>query len=176
MMVFGVIGDHHHPAAGADAMASEAFHEREKGRAIELAVFTAKQKFPVSESHRAKISHAAPRGSMQQDRVLGFRRNPHLASGAVLLEVHLVGSPEIHARILHQRLEFFLCAFCRSGSACAIWGAACAAESPVAGTSAGTASPPSQSHTARQSRPPGSCRPTKFRPAPYRAAYGEGRY
>src|SRR5258708_15269064 len=59
---------------------------------------------------------------MEQARVLGFRRNPHLASGAVLLEVHLVGSPEIHGRILHQRLEFFLCALCRSGSAWAIWG------------------------------------------------------
>src|SRR6202008_1102673 len=74
------------------------------------------------QSHRTKISHAAPRGSMQQDRVLGFWRNPHLASGAVLLEVHLVGSPEIHGRILHQRLEFFLCAFCRAGSAWAIRG------------------------------------------------------
>src|SRR5258708_20435444 len=59
---------------------------------------------------------------MEQARVLGFRRNPHLASGAVLLEVHLVGSPEIHGRILHQPLEFFLCAFCRSGSAWPIWG------------------------------------------------------
>jgi len=30
-----------------------------------------------------------------------------VASGAVLLEVHLVGSPEIHGRILHQRLKSF---------------------------------------------------------------------
>src|SRR6202022_3049935 len=84
--------------------------------------FTTKQKFPVTQSYRAKISHAASRGRMQQDRVLGFRRNPHLASRTVLLEVHLVGSPEIYSRIHHQRLEFFLCAFCRSGSAWAIWG------------------------------------------------------
>src|ERR1035437_6372593 len=80
MMVFGVIGDHHYPATGSDAVAAQAFHECEKGRAIELTCFAAKQKLPISQPHRTKISDAASRGSMQQDRVLSFRRNPHLAS------------------------------------------------------------------------------------------------
>jgi hypothetical protein len=66
-MVFDVIGDYHRPAASADALASEAFHKPEEGDAIESAGFTAKQEFPVSEPYRAKISHAAPRGSMQQE-------------------------------------------------------------------------------------------------------------
>jgi hypothetical protein len=48
MMIFGVIGDHHHPAPSADAVAPQAFHERKEGCAIELACFTAKQKLPVS--------------------------------------------------------------------------------------------------------------------------------
>ena len=176
MMVFGVIGDHDHPAARADAVASQTFHEREKGLTIELACFTAKQKSPVSQSHRAKISHAAPRGSMQQDGVLGFRRNPHLATGDVLLEVHLVGSPEILRRILHQRLEFFYAPSAVPDRPGPSVDAACVAESPVVGISAGTALPPGQSHTVAQSKPKGSCRPTDFRPVPCRGAYGEGRY
>src|SRR5258708_37333300 len=80
---------------------------------------------------------------MQQDRVLGFRRNPHLASRAVLLEVHLVGSPEIYSRILHQRLEFFLCAFCRSGSAWAIWGPVLLSRKPTCRNNTGHALTPS---------------------------------
>ncbi len=84
---------------------------------LNLPASPAKQELSVPQSHRAKVSHAAPRGGMQQDRVLGFRWNPHLASRAMLLEVHLVGGPEIYRTVLHQRLEFFLCAFCRSASA-----------------------------------------------------------
>ena len=59
---------------------------------------------------------------MQQHGVLGFRWYPHATTRAVLLEVHFVRSPEVDRGILHQPLEFFLCAFCRSGSACAIAG------------------------------------------------------
>jgi len=39
-----------------------------------------------------------------------------------LLKMHLVACPPIHLRICHQRLEFFLCAFWRCGSACATTG------------------------------------------------------
>src|SRR2546430_9710492 len=46
----------------------------------------------------------------------------HAATGAVLLEVYFVRCPEVDRSIFHQPLEFFLCAFCRSGSACAIAG------------------------------------------------------
>src|ERR1035437_7879422 len=59
---------------------------------------------------------------MQQHGVLGFRWHPHAATGAVLLEVYFVSSPEVDRSIFHQPLEFFLCAFCRSGSAFAIAG------------------------------------------------------
>jgi hypothetical protein len=37
----------------------------------------------------------------------------------MLLKVHFVGRPKIDVRVLHQGLEFFLCAFCTAGSACA---------------------------------------------------------
>src|SRR2546422_11682262 len=59
---------------------------------------------------------------MQQHGVLGCRGHPHAATGAVLLEVYFVRCPEVDRSIFHHPLEFFLCAFCRSGSACAIAG------------------------------------------------------
>jgi hypothetical protein len=96
------------------------FKNAKKLAPLNLPVSRQKQKFPVSPSHLAKIAYAAPCRPVQQDRVLGFLRNLHLASRTVLLEVHLVGCPEIYRRIFHQRLEFFLCAFCRAGSAWAI--------------------------------------------------------
>src|SRR6266478_7427231 len=50
------------------------------------------------------------------------------------------------------------------------WGAACATESPTAGTDAGTDALPGQSHTSPQSRPRAFCHPIKFHPIPYRGA------
>jgi hypothetical protein len=46
MMVFGVVGDYHHPATGSDAIAAQAFHECEKDSAIELAVSRQNRNFP----------------------------------------------------------------------------------------------------------------------------------
>ena len=54
---------------------------------------------------------------MQEDGVLDFWRDPHAAARAMLLKVHFVGRPKIDAGILHQVLEFFLWAFCATGSA-----------------------------------------------------------
>ena len=99
MMIFGIIGDHHHPTTSSDAAAAKDSDEREEGEAVEFAHLAAEEKLPVAKPHRGKVSHAVPRGCMQQDGILGFRWDPHLASRAMLLEVHLVHSPEIHLRI-----------------------------------------------------------------------------
>ena len=93
-----------------------------KVTALNLSVSRQKTELPVPQAHGAKVSYAAPGRVVQQDRILGFRRHPHLTPGAVLLEVDFVGGPQIYTVVLPQRLEFFLCAFCRSGSACAITG------------------------------------------------------
>jgi hypothetical protein len=65
MMVFGVISDHHHAAAGSDAAAAKGPHEREEGEAIEFSGLAAEEKLPVPKPHCGKISHAVPRGSVQ---------------------------------------------------------------------------------------------------------------
>src|SRR2546430_9967782 len=92
------------------------FKKAKKVSALNLPV-SRKSEFSVQQPHGTKVSYAAPRRMMQQHRVLGFRRYPHATTGAVLLKVHFVRGPQVHLVISHQPLEFFLCAFCRSGSA-----------------------------------------------------------
>src|SRR5271157_2060801 len=121
-MVLGVVRDHHHATAAADAGLVKLFHKFKKGQTVELVRLPAKLEAPIAQPHGAKISHAVPGGMMPQHRVLGFRRHPHPATGTVLLEVHFVGGPQVYRSIGHQRLEFFLWVCCRSGSAQAIAG------------------------------------------------------
>jgi hypothetical protein len=78
VVVFGIVGDDNHAAPCSDARSPQAFHELEKGRAVELVCLTAKLKLSIPQSHSGKVSYAVPRWRVQQDRVLGFRRNPHL--------------------------------------------------------------------------------------------------
>src|SRR5260370_10649656 len=117
MMKSRVVSDEHHSAPGSDAGAAKAFNKRKEGHAVKFVNFPAELESPVSQLHCAEVSHTAPRGSVQQNRIFCLRRNPHLAAGTMLLEMHFVRSPEIHGLVLHQRLEFFLYAFFRSGSA-----------------------------------------------------------
>src|SRR5437016_1275810 len=93
------------------------FKKAKKVSRVEFARLPRKSEFSVPQPHGTKVSYAAPRRMMQQHRVLGFRRYPHATTGAVLLKVHFVRGPQVHLVISHQPLEFFLCAFCRSGSA-----------------------------------------------------------
>jgi len=93
------------------------FRKAKKVIALNLPVSPRKPKLSISQPHRTKVSYAAARRMMQQHGVLGFRWYPHAAPGAVLLKVHFIGGPQVHFVIILHRLEFFLCAFCRSGSA-----------------------------------------------------------
>src|SRR5437868_7594098 len=53
---------------------------------------------------------------MQYNRVLGFRWYPHPTSRPLLLEMHLVQSPQIDILVSHPSAQFFLCAVCLFGS------------------------------------------------------------
>jgi hypothetical protein len=84
---------------------------------MEDAGFQTEHKAPIPQAHCPKIAHTLAGGGVQQDGVLDFWRDPHAAARAMLLKVHLVGSPKIDAVVPHQGLEFFLCAFCTAGLA-----------------------------------------------------------
>jgi hypothetical protein len=101
VVVFGVVSDHDHSAAGSNAGPAEALHERKKGHPVELVCFTTELKLPVPYPYRPKVSNTAPRRSVKQNRILDFRRDPHLTPGTMLLEVHFVCGPEVHRLVGH---------------------------------------------------------------------------
>jgi hypothetical protein len=92
---------HTRSATGSDTDAPEALHESKESRAIELAGLTTELKSSVPQPHSTKVSNAVPCRSVQQNGVFGFWRNPHPASGAMLLEVHFVDGPEIDCLVGH---------------------------------------------------------------------------
>jgi len=117
VVIFGVVGNHYDATSGSDADASQTPHEFEKGRRVEPVGLSAKPELPVPQAHGAEVSYAAPGGVMQQNGIFGFRWHPHQTPRPVLLEMDFVGGPQIDSIVLLQRLKFFLCAFCSSGSA-----------------------------------------------------------
>src|SRR5208283_2407742 len=122
MVIPGIVGDHDDPSRSRGAGAVEGFQEDKKGSTVELVRLAMKEELAVTKPNRTKVTDAAASGMMEQNRVLGLRRNPHLAARTMLLKMHLVGCPQVHLRIGHQCLEFFLCACWRCGSACATTG------------------------------------------------------
>jgi hypothetical protein len=104
---------------GAAAGGAELLEELQEAGSVKFAGLQTEHKPPIPPAHGSEIPHTLAGGGVEQDRVLDFRRNPHAAARAMLLNVHFVGGPKIDAGILHQVLEFFLCAFCMAGFACA---------------------------------------------------------
>ena len=97
MMVLGVVG--HDPASGARAAGVKVFKEWPAGHAVELACLPPEEEFAVAHSDGPEVDHALAGGMMEQHRVLSFGRDPHPAARTVLLKVHFVPGPEIHAGI-----------------------------------------------------------------------------
>ena len=122
MVIAGIVGDHDHPSRSRGAGPVEGFQEDKEGSTVELVGLAMKEELAVAKPNRTKVTYAAASRMMEQNRVLGLRRDPHLTARTMLLKMHLVGCPQVHLRIGYQRLEFFLCAFWRCGSACATMG------------------------------------------------------
>ncbi len=166
MMVFGVIGDYHHAAAGSDAGAAKGSDEREEGGAIELAYLAGKEKLPVAKPHRGRVSHGVPGGSMQQDGILVsggihiWHREPCCWKCTSSVAQRSTAGSSISA------WSFFYAPFAVPDPLAQSGDAVCVSESPVAGTNADIALPPNRSCTAGQSKPPRFFRPTDFPPNP----------
>ena len=99
VVVFRVVGNHHHPSRRAGAGGPKVFQELPAGHGVELARLTPEEEFAVAEADRPEVAHALPGGMMEQNGVLGFARDPHPAARAVLLKMYFVHGPEINRGI-----------------------------------------------------------------------------
>jgi len=111
VVIRSIVGNDHNPSPAPTTGGAELLEKLKEARPIEFAGLQAEHKTPIPQAHGPEISHTLAGRGMEQDGVLDFWRDPHAAARAMLLKVHFVGRPKIHAAILHQVLEFFLCAF-----------------------------------------------------------------
>ena len=91
VVVLGVV-KHQDEALATGAMFEQAHQEAPEGLAVEYR-FKGGDQFAGADVGRAEARHGLARGRMQEDGVFVFRRDPHTAAGAVLLEVAFVGTP-----------------------------------------------------------------------------------
>ena len=96
MVVFGIVRNHDHPPSRSGAGGTKIFQELPTGNSVELTRFPSKEELAVPQTDGAEVAHTPPGGMVKQNGVFAFRRDPHPAARAVLLEVHFVHSPEIN--------------------------------------------------------------------------------
>jgi hypothetical protein len=99
VVIFRVVGNHHHPPSRVSADGAQVFQELPAGRSIELARLAPEQELAVAQADGPEVAHALASGVMEQNRILDFRRDPHPVARAVLLEVHFVHGPKINCGI-----------------------------------------------------------------------------
>ena len=109
MVVLGIVKDDDHRAVCPKGNTSQLAEESKEGLGVEALVLTPVHELAIPQPYSSKVPDAFSRRMVQQHRVGNLGRHPHAAPGAVLLKVDFVESPEIHVRLLHEVLEFFLC-------------------------------------------------------------------
>lgn len=107
MMIPCIVHDQDHRSIRFPLDSFQLLQELPKRPGVELVCFPPVHKLPIAQTHRAEIPHAPASREMGQHGIVDFRRHPHPAAGAVLLETHLIQRPQIHLAQSHTVLEFF---------------------------------------------------------------------
>jgi len=103
-----VIDNNDHASPSLATGFAQLLHETPERLAVELFRFPPVAEFAIAQSNSAEVSDSLSCWRMEHNRVPYFRGNPHSAARAVLLEVDLVQSPQIHRGVRRQGQEFFL--------------------------------------------------------------------
>jgi hypothetical protein len=152
MVIAGVVRDHHHLSAWTLAVAPQVLQKGPETDGIESIFYAAMEKTTIPQTNSTEVADALARGGMEQDRVTGFRRCQHPATGTVLLEMHLVRSPKVHRLILAQGLEFFYAPPAVPGRPERSPGVACGAGSVIAKTGTGIGACPKKLRSVARSK------------------------
>ena len=106
-MILSVVADRYDATPIACGIRWKHLEEVPETLAIESSAFPPVHEFAVVQAYGSEIAHTLSRRVMVQNRVLGFRWNPHPAPRSVLLKVHFVQSPDVNSWIFPQFAEFF---------------------------------------------------------------------
>lgn len=96
VMVFRVVGNDHDASSTSGAGRPQVLEKVPAPHGIELLRLAPEEELAIAQADGAPIPDAAPRGIMEEHRVLGFRRHPHPATRTVLLKMHFVHGPKIN--------------------------------------------------------------------------------
>lgn len=107
MMIPGVVRNDDNASTASGAGSLEFLEKQMERHGVKLSLLSKKNKFPVPHADSAKVADAPPRRMVQQHGVGLFRWNPHQTTRPMLLEVDLIGGPQINARIAHEFPKVF---------------------------------------------------------------------
>ena len=105
MMVTGVVNDQMN-ASSWPVMADQLFKKCLEAGRVEYFFLTGDQP-SIVETDGSKEADFFTGGSVQDRRVSFFRRDPHSATGTVLLKVAFIQTPEVDVFIGGETSEFF---------------------------------------------------------------------
>src|SRR6516225_6106077 len=177
MVILGIIRDHHDPPPGAAAAVAQMAQKSPGALGIKAVRLALEEEFPVAQANGSEIADAFACGSMEYHRVSHLGRNPHPATGAVLLKMNFINCPQIHGGISCQHAKFFYARLVRAGRLEQLRAGACAAESPTVETVAGTGVPLGPPQTVPAGSARGFYHPKRRRLLRQpRSAFGAGRF
>lgn len=95
MVVFGIVANGDYFSVWAGAGRFQLLEKIPEGLGIEFPLFASDDEFAVAQAHRPEVADALTCRMVKANWIVDFWRDPHLATGAILLKMHLVQSPEI---------------------------------------------------------------------------------
>jgi len=141
VVIASIVDDHDNLSARGLGDSFNPSIEAPAGAGVEHPVRRRHDQFAILQAHGPKVTDAFTSWGVKTDGILDLRRNPHAASGAMLLEVHFIHRPQVNFRISCQNPEFF---YARPAIQDRLWrpaGAVFAVGTPTAERAAGTAGP-----------------------------------
>jgi len=139
VMVFRVVGDNDHAAAGRGTDPMKVAEEVPARLGIKVSEGFRAAELAVADSNGPEVADGLAGRRMLADGIENFRWHPHPAAAAVLLEVNLIHRPQVDGGIFGQSPEFFCVRPAAADLQKQSEDGVCADETPSAGTTAGTA-------------------------------------
>jgi hypothetical protein len=99
MVVFGIVSNNDYASGASRTDLAEVLKEGVECHGVEPFLLSSEKQFPVAQPDSAKVTHAFSCWMMQQHRVFLLRGYPHPATRPILLEMDLIGRPEIDSLI-----------------------------------------------------------------------------
>ncbi len=107
VVVLGIVSDHDDPASRTRTDPSQVAKKRPARLGVKSPAGLRVAKLAVTKPYRSKVADALTGRGMPAYWIANLRWNPHAASAAMLLEVHLIHCPKINVRVSCEFSEFF---------------------------------------------------------------------